>query len=300
MSAESILTLDFSEAGATLQVLPCPPIVSSHQSGWKDLHLNHIVVPAWEVPEVASEQHTLSLFNPKSQAMFEVILDGKVSPPTPGDRDRILLIPQDVSFTSRWLEEVEITTCHLEPDFITRIANEAVGRERIELIPTVPMTSDPLVWQIVMALRHTLETTPTNSHFYVESLATALAAHLMQFYATRPPTLRAYRGGLPQQKLNLALEYINAHLSEDLSLTALAAELNISQYYLCRLFRESLGITPHAYLVQQRVEKSKHLLKDKEKLIVDIAIACGFANPSHFAKCFRQQIGITPKQFQRI
>jgi AraC family transcriptional regulator len=300
MSTDPILTLDFSEAEATAQVLPRPPIVSSHQSGWKNLHLNHFVVPAGEIPEVVSEQHTLTLFSVKTLAVMEVILEGKVSPPSQSNLDRILLIPTDVPFTSRWLSEVDITTCHLDTQFVDRIANEAAGRERIELIPKFPFAHDPLIWQLVTALRQALETAPTNSHFYAESLATALAAQLMQFYATRPPTLRAYRGGLPQQKLNLALEYINAHLSEDLSLTALAAELNISQYYLCRLFKQSIGITPHAYLVRQRVERSKQLLKDKENLILDIAIACGFANPSHFAKCFRREIGISPKQFQRI
>jgi AraC family transcriptional regulator len=300
MSTDPILTLDFSEAESTAQVLPLPPLLSSHQSGWKNLHLSHWTMPAGEIPEVVSKQHTLSLFSVKTLAVVEVVLDGKISPPSHSNLDRVLLIPTDVPFTSRWLSEIDITTCHLDTQFVDRIANEAVGRERIELIPLVPLAHDPLVWQLVTALRQTLETAPTNNHFYVESLSTALAAHLMQFYSTRPPTLRAYRGGLPQQKLKLALEYINAHLSEDLSLTALAAELNISQYYLCRLFKQSIGITPHAYLVQQRVERSKQLLKDRENLIVDVAIACGFANPSHFAKCFRQQIGISPKQFQRI
>jgi AraC family transcriptional regulator len=59
-------------------------------------------------------------------------------------------------------------------------------------------------------------------------------------------------------------------------------------------------MTPHAYLIQQRVERSKQLLRLKEYSMLDIAIECGFANPSHFAKWFRRYKGISPKQFRML
>jgi AraC family transcriptional regulator len=93
---------------------------------------------------------------------------------------------------------------------------------------------------------------------------------------------------------------MHAHLSENVSLATISDELGISQYYFCRLFKQSTGMTPHAYLIQQRVERSKQLLKRKEGTMLDIAIECGFANPSHFAKHFRKHIGISPKQFRML
>jgi AraC family transcriptional regulator len=297
MSTEPALAIDFSNPDATL---PRPPIVSSHQSGWKNLHLNHFQLPSWEMPEVVGVQQGISLFAPRSATSMEIAYDGRSQLLPQPVENHILLMPIGLPITCRWDDEIEFTTCHIEPQCLDRIAYESVNPDRLEFLLTLPPTTDPLIWQLVMALKNTLATNPTNSCFYAESLTTALAAHLIQHYATRVHVLRSYRGGLPQHKLKQALEYINEHLSQDLSLDTLAIELNISQFYLCRLFKQSIGISPHAYLVQQRIERSKQLLKDKNNRILDVAIACGFANPSHFAKCFRKQIGITPKQFQRI
>jgi AraC family transcriptional regulator len=123
---------------------------------------------------------------------------------------------------------------------------------------------------------------------FVEKLLNA------QVFSTR------YEDGLPKYKLKQALEYMNVHLNENVSLATISDELSISQYYFCRLFKQSTGMTPHAYLIQQRVERAKQLLKRKEGTMLDIAIECGFANPSHFAKHFRKHTGISPKQFRML
>ena len=131
-------------------------------------------------------------------------------------------------------------------------------------------------------------------------MATALSAHLLRHYATRKHTLQEYEDGLSKYRLQQAIDYINEHLGENLSLAAIAAELDMSQYYFCRLFKQSTGMTPHQYLIQQRVERAKQLLKQPEQTVTSIAIECGFANQSHFAKQFRQHTGVTPKQFRKL
>jgi AraC family transcriptional regulator len=92
--------------------------------------------------------------------------------------------------------------------------------------------------------------------------------------------------GLSKKKLKQAIEYIQAHLGEELSLSAIANTLGMSQYYFCHLFKRSTGLSPHQYLIQQRVERAKHLLAQTEQTIVSVAIERGFANRSHFARCF--------------
>jgi AraC family transcriptional regulator len=57
-------------------------------------------------------------------------------------------------------------------------------------------------------------------------------------------------------------------------------------------------MSPHQYLIRQRVERAKQLLKQREQAIASVAMDCGFANQSHFAKCFRQYTGMNPKQFR--
>jgi AraC family transcriptional regulator len=185
----------------------------------------------------------------------------------------------------------------LEPTFLSHVAHESIDPDKVEVALTLNKP-DPLIWQIVSALKTVLETNPEDSAFYAEAMATALAAHFLRYYSTRKQVLQTHEDGLPRYKLKQALDYINAHISENISLAEIATELGMSQYYFCRLFKQSTGITPHAYLIQQRVELSKQLLKQKEGTINDVAIACGFANPSHFARCFRQYTGISPKQFR--
>jgi AraC family transcriptional regulator len=83
-----------------------------------------------------------------------------------------------------------------------------------------------------------------------------------------------------------------------LTLEAIAQHLNMSVYHFCDLFKQSVGIAPYKYVLQQRVERAKLLLKDKERAIVDIALECGFANQTHLNRHFRKFTGITPKTYR--
>ena len=174
----------------------------------------------------------------------------------------------------------EATHCYLDPTFLAPAAYESANPEKIELKPTL-LTPDPLVCQIVLALKTVLESDATNSYFYAESMATAMAAHFLRNYSTRKHILPEYEDGLPKYKLKQALDYMNVHLSENLSLATLADELQISQFHFCRLFKQSTGMTPYAYLIQQRVERSKQLLKQREHTINEIFVVCGFTNPAN-------------------
>lgn len=59
-----------------------------------------------------------------------------------------------------------------------------------------------------------------------------------------------------------------------------------------------MGISPHQYLLQQRIERAKQLLKQTDQSVVDIALACGFNSHSHLSKQFRQVTGVTPKAYR--
>jgi AraC family transcriptional regulator len=117
-------------------------------------------------------------------------------------------------------------------------------------------------------------------------------------FLSSPMMVPKYDRGLPSIKLRQALEYIDNHLSQNISLVEIARQIDMSQHYFCRSFKQSIGITPHQYLIQQRVERAKQLLIHSELTILDITDECGFANPSHFAKYFRQHTGISPRQFR--
>jgi AraC family transcriptional regulator len=122
---------------------------------------------------------------------------------------------------------------------------------------------------------------------------------LLQHYAVCPPQLRSYRGGLPKARLRRVLEYMQAHLDQELSLAALAAVVQMSPYYFSRLFKQSIGLSPHQYLLHQRVERAKHLLANPQRRIAEVSQELGFAAQSHFTTVFRKLVGTTPRAYQR-
>jgi len=95
-----------------------------------------------------------------------------------------------------------------------------------------------------------------------------------------------------------ATEHIHAHLSEKLLLADLARELGVSEPYLSRLFKRVTGQTFLDYLNRQRVEEAKRLLAGTDYPLTQIAMACGFADQSYFAKVFKKYTGLPPRQYR--
>jgi AraC family transcriptional regulator len=304
MSAEKALEIEDPQRNAASALfLPRSPISYIYPSGWKNIQIGSLKISAGEIipPPYPNPHHSIYIPSRGYAGAGELNLEGRTyAVPEGAGRDYIGVFPAGLTIGGTWKEDTYFNQCLLDPKFLNRVAYESVNPDRVELMLTLPPTPDPLVGQIISTLHDVFATDPDRSCFYAESMATALAAHILKFYTTRKHTLREYTGGLSKQKLNQVLEYINEHLSENVSLAAIATELDISQYYLCRLFKQSVGMTLHAYLIQQRIEHSKHLLRHQESKIIDIAIECGFANPSHFARCFRRQLGISPQQFRAM
>jgi len=301
MSLEMPLVVDHSQLEGTAKFVQCPIIHSNHQARWQNIHLAYYQLPAMEIPEVVSLQHIICLPSWKQKTEVELTVEGKyyLVQNDQQETGHISILPAHLPIKAKWSQASEFTHCYLEPNFFTNVAYESVHSEQVEVSLTIKKY-DPLIQQIVLELKAALETDAKNSRLYAESMAIALAAHCLRYYSTRKHILQDYADGLSKYKLKQAIEYINDHFTEDVSIAAIANELSISQYYFSRLFKQSTGITPHTYLVQQRVEHSKQLLKQAENTINEIAIECGFANPSHFAKCFRRYTGMSPKQFRMI
>lgn len=122
----------------------------------------------------------------------------------------------------------------------------------------------------------------------------ALLDDLQRHFAPDAP-----RGGLPPGALRRVKEHIAAHLHEDLDIGTLAARTGLSGYHFARAFKASVGVPPHRYVLQQRVQKAAELLEHTEQSLASIALAAGFADQSHFSRSFHSLMGLTPSQFRR-
>ena len=106
------------------------------------------------------------------------------------------------------------------------------------------------------------------------------------------------RGGLPPRVLRRVREYIDGNIDQRISVELLAGLANLSVCYFVRAFKQSTGITPHDYLIRQRVERTKQLLSDSGMPLSEIALAAGFADQSHFSRRFRQHVGMSPRDYR--
>lgn len=95
-----------------------------------------------------------------------------------------------------------------------------------------------------------------------------------------------------------AIRYLEEnHFSSDITNKFLADKCNISEVYFRKLFRETYGVTPRQYIIDNRINKAKHLLQSAILNISAISEECGFSNPYHFSRIFKAKTGLTPTEY---
>ena len=114
--------------------------------------------------------------------------------------------------------------------------------------------------------------------------------------STFTPSITSQNRSLTHTQLQQAIDYIQTYLNRDLSLAELASVIGISPTYFASLFKQAMGISPHQYIIQQRVERAKLMLLRTDLTIADIALQVGFSSQSHLTHQFKRVTGLTPKQ----
>jgi AraC family transcriptional regulator len=273
---------------------PSPPIISSHESAWNKIQIAHYRQPKFCIPEYVPPHHGICI-NAGKEVELKQQVDGKVAVvnSVPGE---VGIYPAFLNQSFAWEREAEFILIYLEPTLLNQLGEELYQSDRIELIPQLDSLFDPLIVQIALALKTTLETDKIDSRLYAESMANALSVHLLSRYSNPSQKIHPLRGKLSQQQLRQVKEYIDSHLNEDISLAELALVVQLSEYYFARLFKQTTGIAPHQYHLQCRIEQAKKLLL-QGRTIAEVAQEVGFASQGHLHYHFKRQVGMTPKQF---
>jgi len=209
-----------------------------------------------------------------------------------GDVD---IIPAGVP--SRW-EMKETDTALIVGISQDILHNVADGRE-VELINRFQMR-DSQIEHIGWALKAEMEGGYANGRLYMDSLATALAVHLVRRHSSQAQDAGARKGGMPGHRLKQVLAYIEDNLGHDLSLPDIAAVAGMSVSHCKTLFREALGLPMHQYVIERRVERAKSMLCDGTLTVSQVALETGFAHQSHLAYHMRRVLGVSPKTIRDI
>ena len=101
-------------------------------------------------------------------------------------------------------------------------------------------------------------------------------------------------GGLSPRHLRRACDFIAASFADDICLEDLAELTGLTAKHFARAFKQSTGLPPHQYLIMRRIDAAKRHLTDTKASLANIALACGFADQSHFTATFRKIVGVAP------
>lgn len=210
----------------------------------------------------------------------------------------VSITPVKTPHFARWQSEDSCLQIRIASQFIQSIARETIATPDPLELRLEFQTRDPQLEAIGMMLLAELQQDNLGGKLYIESLVNLLAVHLLRQYAVSKSHFVFYERGLSERQILQVVEYINEHLDQDIKLTDLAALLTISESHFSHRFKQSIGITPYQYLLQQRIERAKQLLKQGDYSIADIALICGFNSHSHLSKQFRQLTGMTPRTYR--
>lgn len=135
---------------------------------------------------------------------------------------------------------------------------------------------------------------------YVESLVMELAVSLLQRHSTALPAERILPpSGLTRNQARRVLEYIESNLNRELTLKELAAIINLSRHHFARMFKQTIGVAPHRYVLERRLERAKQMLRTAHSSLAEIGLSTGFDSQSHFTSTFHRMVGATPGEFQK-
>jgi AraC family transcriptional regulator len=137
------------------------------------------------------------------------------------------------------------------------------------------------------------------SQLHFDALTTSIGVQLVRGWSNFGTRVKPFQGGLPSARLRRVEEFLMAHLADDIGLDDLAATAGLSAKHFARAFRQSTGMPPHRWLIERRIDRARAMLVEGDLSLAEIALACGFADQSHFTAAFRKAVGATPGMYRR-
>jgi AraC family transcriptional regulator len=282
-------------------------VLSSRQMGWKGIlveQYRHGEEPG-EIEFPALADHWLSL--PLGQpAHLTQKRDGTLHESTVQKGD-IICFPAGRS--SYWQIEGRVNDdfdyqpmlhIRLQSGLINHVAEKLeFGQGQVELVNCFGNHDLPL-HNIAMLLLAELTASGMMGELYRESLIQAFVIYLLRNYSTIDRAIKPQHQSLTNTQLQQAIDYIHDHLGGNLSLIRISETINISPTYFASLFKQKTGISPHQYVIQQRVDRAIVLLQRTDLRIADIASQVGFSSHSHLTQHIKRATGMTPKQLAKI
>ncbi|WP_299490684.1 AraC family transcriptional regulator [Acaryochloris sp. IP29b_bin.137] len=268
-------------------------LISSKELAWDGIYIEQGENEEFTPDDVTVAQHYFAMnIGPAFEWEWK---DGQTFKSHRYETGDLWVNPAGVPFSHRINQQNQFILLTIEPQKVVELLPDHSLLER-QAFRRQHQAKDKHLQTLIRALLVEAEMGGPNGRLYADTLSTALVTHFVNHYSL-PPSVNLLKPHPTQsKKLAHVIDYIEGHLTADLSLSDLSLEAGLSKFHFSRLFKDEIGLTPHKYVLKRRIEKATQLLKQGET-VAQVAYFLGFTDQSHFTRVFKQFKGVTPKGF---
>lgn len=277
--------------------MPSAPLLSSDALGWRRISAYRVKYPARfsvDLPAVRGPFLSAHLCNP---CRLATRWNGRLRSARSLPGETIIM---SANQENSWIGDGEIDELQifLDPELIREASAECSDRN-VDLREGIGIR-DPVMASLAARLVEELSHPGRCSAMLGDAMAQALTAQLLSRHSTLRSPAKLEHIDMPAHKIRAAIEYMETHLGDDLSIESIAAAVGMSSFRFARGFAKGVDQSPHRFLVTRRIEVAKDLLRSTDRKLADIARAVGFSTQSHFTAVFGKRCQMTPLAYRRF
>jgi AraC family transcriptional regulator len=208
----------------------------------------------------------------------------------------------DRRWQARMQESFDCLQFHVNRRALDDIADRSGVRGRLRL-NCAPSSSriDETAQHLASVLLPAVSGFDTLAPLFLEHLNLAFHAHLVSCYGNRAGIQMGLPsgGGLAPWQLRRAIDFLTENLAEIVSIEAVADECGLSRSHFGKAFKQSVGLTPSQWVLEQRLDMAKRLIRQRSMALSEVAGACGFSDQSHLTRMFSRREGMSPGEWRR-
>jgi AraC family transcriptional regulator len=224
------------------------------------------------LPEVAAHAGSINIFQPGST--LRVITHGNVD---------ICLMALPVQLLWAVLEEAEL----------------GGGRRGEEVLRRVTRVRDQSLLVLFRSLADIRSVSRPFNQLYADSLGMAIVCGLLSRYSSHGTGVAHLSDhGLSGRQLKRVEEFVHENISQPISLSCLARAAGLSKMHFAAQFRRRTGMSPHNYVLRERIRRAQHTLSSSPTSLLQTALGVGFLSQSHFSTVFKSIVGDTPARWR--
>ncbi|MFN7694873.1 MAG: helix-turn-helix domain-containing protein [Burkholderiales bacterium] len=262
---------------------------TSKTYGWDGLYVEVGENQGWEVRDLVPVGHYIAINRLPTDFHFDALQGERWVSQTmpPGS---LWIQPANQAFSFNVHEQAQWCGAVVQPAILKALLGSDSAVE-----PVIGLQDDTLGPAMQALCAEVLRGGPSGRRF-AEGMLAVIGTQLLRLFGEAHS---APKGGITGRQRSIVTEYVDTHLTATIAVADLAACAGLSEAHFARAFKQTVGVAPHRFVIERRLERGKRMLADTEDSIAQIAADCGFADQAHFSRAFSQAFGVSPSALRK-